>query len=159
MRYRFSKSGFTFVEILLVLVLIGVFTGLIIPRVGGLFFGYEFHATVNQVEKLIRSSQERAILDNRIYRLSIDAGKKSVRVDVRSVKEEEAEDFVMLDESGKHEISVPEGITMRMMGIDVVFFYPDGTSDKTKFILAQNEDRKATFSIGKTIHAFKVKYD
>ena len=87
---RSSLKAFTLIEILLIVVLIGIFAGVVIPRVGVLFFDYEFYSTVSQVEKLIRYAQSSAVSDKNTYRLSIDRREKSFSLFKKTLADEES---------------------------------------------------------------------
>lgn len=67
-----SEHGFTLVELVMVILVIGVVTTVAMPRVGGMLDRQNMRRTVNAVRGMVRFVQARAALTKQIYRLTFD---------------------------------------------------------------------------------------
>jgi type II secretory pathway pseudopilin PulG len=150
-------AGFTLIELLLILVLIGVFLGLVVPRVGLMYFGYEFHTTVEKIEKTILYAQQNAISHNRYYRLTIDRYDKSVALEYKDPGDPRAQYAAEPGRAGEV-IRLPEKCELALTYGDTIYFYPDGRTSRGRFSIAFEDTQKAQFSFKGTPFGFSLTY-
>lgn len=152
-----SRSGFTLIELLLILLLIGVFIGLVIPRIGLMYFGYEFHSTVAKVEKTILYAQQNAVNKNRYYRLTFDRGDKRLRLEY---KDPEADNGQYTAASGRagEALVLPERCQIETAYGGTIYFYPDGRTSRGRFSITYEGDYRAQFTFKGTPFGFSLSY-
>ena len=154
---RIERAGFTLIEILLVLVLLGIFVGLVIPRVGILFFDYEFHSTINQIEKLIRFASYNSVLNGNIYRLTIDRREKSF-VLFQKGTDDDKQEFENVPGRAGSSLILPQNMDISDLSMDTVYFFPDGSSTIATVTLTYRNEKTVSFVMKGYIHGFKVVY-
>ncbi len=161
LRKKFRKcslTGFTLIEILLVLVLLSIFVGLVIPRVGILFFDYEFHSTANKIEKLIRFASYSAILNKNIYRLNIDRTAKSFSLSQKKTVNGNSE-FENVSGKAGSTLFLPQRVDLSNITADEIYFFPDGSSTASTITIKHSNDNTVSFVLKGFIHGFKVMYE
>ncbi len=81
------KKGFTLLELLLVLALIGLITGVIMPRLDGSLSGIKLRSAANKVVAMLRYARSRTAAEQLPYRVVFD--RKRGRVLFEAVEDEE----------------------------------------------------------------------
>ena len=116
---RAGAAGFTLVELLVVLLIMGLMASIAAPYFGRLAPRLEAKATARQVVSLLRSARGVAIRDNREVAVVVDLDSRSLIID-----------------SGRG-MTVAEGLGLQLLtgtaeliddGSGRIRFYPDGTS-------------------------------
>jgi len=159
---RFKKSrpssarGLTVIELLLVLLLLSVVVGLIVPRMTLLFFHYEFHSTVEQIEKTIYLAFYSAVRDNTVYRLSIDTRQKRFTV-FKKDKNGEEDTYIPVTWPGGPVIALPDAMQFAPTVPEAIYFFPDGSSTVESFTL-HDDSKKVSFLLQGHLYSFKVVY-
>ncbi len=70
-------DGFSLIEILLVVVILGVIVTMTIPNFHGSFQGLQLKRSIEKIAQLLRYAQSRSILKNRCHRVVFDSKKRS----------------------------------------------------------------------------------
>ena len=128
-----KKNAFTFIEILIVVILLGVVAGLSIPNLGPTYENFQLSETTKNLTYLMRYAQSRAILKGEEFQLEFDTDKTSywlthfVDSGDGPVKERVSGRF------GRR-FAVPDGVHI-VSGREDVRFYPDGRMDKVRIYL------------------------
>jgi len=157
--FSISKNGFTLIELLLVIVLIGVFVGLVIPRVSVMFFDYEFHSTVEKVEKLIRYAQQSSLYEKSKYRLSLDRFEKHLVLEKEYPAEYgDKKEFRAVAGKFGEAVVLPEGCALSFRASDAIYFFPDGKTSKEVVTMRYKEEKEVAFTFDGTLHGFAVAY-
>ncbi|MDD5005122.1 MAG: prepilin-type N-terminal cleavage/methylation domain-containing protein [Candidatus Omnitrophica bacterium] len=148
------KNSFTLIELLVVVVIIGFFLTLSLPRFKQTFVNLQFDDFCLNLVSRIRYLQERALVEQKTYRLNFDLSNKVAEV---RVKEEPSSDFT--DSKGilAKDIVIPRGIDVNTEEPSIIF-YPDG-SIAGKDIKISNSQNKATIYIKESIGRAELKND
>ena len=75
-RRAHPEVGFTLMEILLVLLILGIIAGLSIPHLSRTYHTMLLNRTTNDLASLIRYAQSRAIIQRQVFQLSLDPQSK-----------------------------------------------------------------------------------
>ncbi len=72
------KKGFTLLELLLVLALVGLITGVIMPRLGGSLSGVKLRSATNSVAAMMRYARSQAAAEQLPHQVVFDSGSGNV---------------------------------------------------------------------------------
>ncbi len=146
---RSFLTGFTLVEILLVVLLLGVVAGLAVPNFSQLYSNLQLSEATKNVAFLMRYAQGRAIVKKNLHRLELDAVHNQCRltqeVDLGSDQGDEEVSFQPISGKMGQPLSIPEGIKMEA-DKPAILFYPDGKIEKVRLYLRDNRDSYFTVS-------------
>jgi type II secretion system protein H len=155
---RRGGAGFTLVELMVVIIIIGIMTALMIPEMKGTFQDALLRSTSRELINVFDLAYNRSVSLNQLRRVQIDEKTGRYLVE-KQVDQNGQENFVPADDvpGGKGEIDsriaiefrqpaeataeadadapVPEDSSSR----DTIVFYPDGTADKADIILRDRE--------------------
>lgn len=135
-----GKKGFTFIELMLVVITIGIILGLSIPLFRRTFTDLQLENLTQSMAQLMRYAQERAIVERFPYRINFDFDKGRYWVAVGS-DAFDPNTFQRLGGRFGRVYVVPNGISID--GEDgALTFYPDGRADRGCIYLT---DQKQTF--------------
>ena len=153
---RFREAGFTLTELLVVLMLIGILTGVIVVEMQGTFANALLRSTSRQIMSGLSLASSRAISLNQphFFELSSADHKFTVRSQKNGRASAEAEngstESEKIDERITVEIREPAEPTgqepqdqpgeTRRPKRDLIFFYPDGTADAREIVLRDNNN-------------------
>jgi len=141
--HKFTLA-FTLIEILVVVLILGIMVGIALPRFQGTFENLQLRSTARNLYKLMLFAKERAILENKNYRVSYN--KKEGKI---FLEREEEKKFVPLVSryakplklKGKHSMKWSHKLTS-------ITFTPNGESDKLKISFYSDKDRQFILTIG-----------
>jgi type II secretion system protein H len=80
------KQGFTFIEILVVMMLVGILATIIVPNLGGRLPKYEREAFIAELEGVIRFGWQEAVQSTKMHRVLFDLEKNKIAVQVATGK-------------------------------------------------------------------------
>jgi len=145
--------GFTLVELLLVIILIGIISVAAVPNLGRSYRHLEVEETGRQIAALAQYGRERAILDEMRYALYLDRSRDEAWL----CREERGEDGIATfralgsSESRRSWLQtvslaevVPDPGREKLM---VVYFAPDGGADAVQLVFANLEGERCTVAI------------
>lgn len=121
------QKSFTFIELLITIIIIGILTGVSLPRFRSTFESLELENYVKNIFYLCQFLQSSAIGEGRIYYLGVDKQKKELLA--RYKDKDELKNF-----SGRFGkvYKAPSGTIISSDPSDKsnTYFYPDGSIDK-----------------------------
>lgn len=124
-------AGFTLVELLVVLLILGLLTALAAPHLGRLVPRLEAKASARQVAAVLREARGLAIRDNREVAVVVDLDSRLVVIAPRGRRVELAQDLGLRLLTGTVEV-IDDGSGR-------IRFYPDGTSTGGRVTLTDAE--------------------
>ncbi|HOK09792.1 MAG TPA: GspH/FimT family protein [Candidatus Hydrogenedens sp.] len=150
-------AGFTLLELVVVVALLSVLTGLVIPVYNRAMFSLRIRNTTQDITSLIRYAQEKAIAESREFRVLIDEDKgtfRLMRLKSQSIEgDKEFEPVAPAD--GGEALQLPETMTIsritagkdRATGLHYISCFPNGASDHGQLVIETNGSRKQRISI------------
>jgi Tfp pilus assembly protein FimT len=157
---RYSRPrdypGFTFVEILLVLVVLVVITSISIPNFSKSYNTLLLQTTVNDIAYLMRYAQSRAIIKKKTVRFIFGDHTMSYRIYQQGTDTESPSGYNPIRGRWGRTFNIPEGITVETTR-PAINFYPDGqikkgrinVCHKSKCMLISTEERRGRVQIFK----------
>jgi prepilin-type N-terminal cleavage/methylation domain-containing protein len=149
------KAGFTLLELLLTLFIIGLLVTVLLPRFGDIG-GARLESSARRLAALVRYLNGEAAFSGHIYRIRYDLGEHSYAVQVL-VPSHEASEFVADPSPMSQPVKLPSGISFAdirvpqagRMNTGQVFthFYPHGYVDPTVVHLQDQRARMMTVVI------------
>ncbi len=123
LRKRIAQGAITFIELLLVIIIIGVLAGISLPRFRSNFDRLQLNNASLQMQSLMNYLRERAIIDAKVVYLNIDN------------EQREYWGYVLGQEKRLKTYHIPSGINIEATQYKVSF-YPDGTIDRVTINIA-----------------------
>jgi len=144
-----QQRGFTLLELLIVLMLIGVITGLVTPKLGGSLSTLQVKTTVNKISAMLRYARNVAVTDQKTRVVSFDSEKRQISLALSEQADIQSERQGNQERKKSYEQKVyqlPEGISIekaydgRGLRVDAkkdfkLFFYPAGNSSGGEIVL------------------------
>ena len=152
-----GQSGFTLVEIMVVVIVIAILVGAVAPKLGGTLFGVRLRAAANELADMFDYCQQAAVATGRVHALTFDEEGHAWEVTAEEAGESEmgemtlpeiAPEMVPVSLPGHFVRELPESISIASIsvfeeelmrddaGLLRVLFFPDGTSEFASFYLA-----------------------
>jgi type II secretion system protein H len=132
--------GFTLVEVLLVLLIIGIMAALALPSVGKGFRTVQLRKSAQLMAATLRHTRAKAIREQMVYLLRLDLHNQKVEV---------------FDEDKKYhrEFGLPEGITMKRISLlrgdkkeleksRIFTFFPNGMTESFEVLITNSKGRE-----------------
>jgi type II secretion system protein H len=167
-----QPTGFTLVELMVVLALIGVMTAMIVPEMRGTYSDAVLRAGCRELVSVCSIASSRAVSFNQPHRVRVNAARRTFRVERRIGRQRPGSDaeFVPVHEVPGCEGRLDERITVRLRlsardpaaeagesgvgegadaagGVEDVMFYPDGTADGVEIQLRDREGFRRTLRV------------
>ncbi|MDD4938541.1 MAG: prepilin-type N-terminal cleavage/methylation domain-containing protein [Candidatus Omnitrophica bacterium] len=137
-----DKKGFTFIELLIVVIIVAILTGVSAPKLKRAFDNLSLQNFVKDIYYLSCYLQARAISEGRTYCLNIDKDSGFLRPAYQEA------DTTLKEITGRFGkgLNVPEGviITESPKGKESIFFYPDSSVDKVTLAFENKSKDTAT---------------
>ncbi len=147
-----GPKGFTLIELVVVLVILGVVAAVALPRLGGVFFDSALRSSARRLVGMIRYTQSRAALSGREYRLYYDLDKGEYWLAVKgeeNFEEEGAEEkkrrYLLEGVRFQHIITRSEGRVSG--GIVSTWFSPQGWVEGTSIHLQDEKGEELSILI------------
>lgn len=138
--------GFTLVELLLVIAVMGSLVGIAVPRMKETIARYQFQSSVDQFEVVLSSLQDRAGMERKIIQLNLANGSNEYVVNSQS-KPDQVRTYAL-----------PQRLTIET-DRQTVLFYPDGSIDDVTIVLAGAGQNRARLTTQGLYGQFKVTYE
>ena len=159
---RCGASGFTLMELMVVVVMIGIMTALIIPEMKGTYEDALLRSTGRKLMSVIQLANSRAITRSQIQRVRIDSKDGRVSIEGGSAKGQannasndlpggdgklDTRITIEIKQAGEESSESPGAATSFVSGDDVgkrsseqtITLYPDGTADAVEIVLRDRE--------------------
>lgn len=150
-----SQTGFTLFELLVVIALIAIMTGLSVPAIRTTLFTDQLKASSRQLAGIITKVSQQAVREQKTYTLIVDFENNSVTKKAKSIDEEYEEPKLYLGESVKIAdiTSVHSGIQNN--GRKEITFTKKGYVDKT-YIHLREEERDMTLMLSPFLGVIEI---
>jgi general secretion pathway protein H len=143
-----KNKGFSLVEVIVVLVLIGVSISLLAPSLSRFSKAIELKATVKKISAILRYCRSEAINKGKVYQVFFDSESREVKVQPMAASEEKGEDVKKDvkkdDKSSPKTYPLPVGVNLKEVktespeypsDLPTIEFYPNGGSNGGTILL------------------------
>jgi len=147
-------SGFTLIELSVVLILIGVVFMVTFPKLAGLFSGRKLLGFCRELAGSLDYARSRAVIDGRIYTFHINREENEYWI---TSLDEESDYYGRGEESEEpKKRKIPDGISVRRLKLGrrvvewfepVVRFYPRGNSNGAEIFLETDQGDKVKIKV------------
>ena len=136
------RPGFTFVELLIIIVIIGILTGLAIPKFRSTFANFELQSYAKDIYYLERYLQSSSIAQGQVYFLNIDKTSRNLS----ACYKKDGQLKKIAGRFGKiYQLPTGVEISTDPDGKPGINFYPDASTDK--IIITFENKFKTKYSI------------
>ncbi|MBU0700228.1 prepilin-type N-terminal cleavage/methylation domain-containing protein [bacterium] len=150
-----NSTGFTLLELIIVIFIIGILSGIAAPCFQGAFDRLQVQEACQRIISLIRYSQQRAVMERLRYRLNIDFHENRYWLTVEENPLISPGWYQRVNGQMSRVCHLPQGVTIEGYSCFVTF-YPDGRIDKAGFILTNKKGATYTLSTGAGIGEIKI---
>lgn len=153
-----DNVGFTFIEILMVIVILGVFVAMATPHFRNTYFELELASQARSLAKFLTYAEERAVVEGKAYQFEIDPVERRYWLTAEVEKEQEGEEgthFARIEGRYGRTVTLPNSITVAS-DKGRILFYPDGSSDPFSLSLKDQEGRELVLKNGKPFGVVRV---
>ncbi len=139
-----KSKGFSLVEVIVVLVLIGVSISLLAPSLSRFSKAIELKAAVKKISAILRYCRSEAINKGKVYQVFFDSELREVKVQPMTASEEKGEDVKKDDKAAPKTYPLPVGVHMKEVktespeypsDLPTIEFYPNGASNGGTILL------------------------
>ena len=118
-----NRQGFTLLELLIVLVLIGLITGLSVPYLGGSLGGTQLKSSANRIGAILRYARNLTVSEQYGWTVAFEFEQQRVVLAPSDVEHEE-------EDKRERIYQLPEGVFLVSEGNEdiQILFYPAGNS-------------------------------
>ena len=135
---RVRQTGFTLLELIVVLVLLGIIAVLVAPGLGGSLENAKLKTASRELLAVLRVQRSEAIAQGRIITMRFASDESSYRIDGESVSLAEGLSVVYQAATGAASQGV-QGSALPDTGNNDLAFYPDGSSSGALLALRLGE--------------------
>jgi prepilin-type N-terminal cleavage/methylation domain-containing protein len=79
-----NKSGFSLLELLIVIAIIGLISSMVVPNLQRSTPRYEREAFIARFNALVHYGWQQTLMTHKLYRITVDVGKKTIKLEVDS---------------------------------------------------------------------------
>lgn len=145
-RRRTEESGWTLVELLLVIVLLGVVASVAVPGLRGALAWAQVTTAAQELSAVLRFARARAIVERAVHRVRMAPERGWYWIE-RAVQpgetDADADGFVRVSARGGQIYAVPGRVRVETT-VDEIRCYPDGGMDEATVVLQAPGDRVRT---------------
>lgn len=156
---KFQQRGFTLLELLIVLMLIGLVTALVTPRLGGSLGSVQAKSTVNKLSAMLRYARNMAVTDQKTRVVSFDRATNRVVLELAEqpgIEGDPADNQSPQKSYERKVFQLPEGINIEKT-LDYQGEPGDGTEFKLYFYSAGNSSGGEIILKGKRKGLYRIK--
>ncbi len=158
---RRGLCGFTFIELMLVAILIGIIVGVSTPIFRRTFGHLQLDNTTQNLTGLMRFAQMRAVASGRAHRLRFDHEKGVYWLEAQRIKERpllEGRAFEPIKGRPGKRHYIPKGVSIIFAkeGTTAIIFYPDGGADRISLFISDQKEKGYTIAMERRIGHVKV---
>lgn len=150
-----NEEGFTFIELMLVAIIIGIIISISTPLFRTTFNTIQLENLSSNLAKLIRYSRERAIVERLRYRLVFNDSRKKYWLEVEKEPLNSTGEFDRLKSRWGKVHSIPEGISLEAEKKQINF-YPDGRVSEITLYLTNEKGITYTLITERTLGRVQV---
>ena len=151
-----DRIGFTFIELLMVIVILGIFVAMATPNFRNTYLELELSSQARSLAKFLTYAQERAVVEGKAYRFEIDPVQRRYWLTVeRELESEDGTHFARIEGRYGRIVKLPSGISVAA-DKEKILFSPDGSSDSFSLSLRDQEGRELVLKNGKPIGVVHV---
>lgn len=137
-----TKKGLSFVELLIVVIIIGILTAAAVPRFKKTYDRFEFENFSKNIYYLVQYLQNSAIVEKKIYYLNIDPEK----AEFAAKRLENGEVVALTGRFGKV-FKAPEAVRVSVEpGAEYICFFPNGKIDDVSVIFTDRFEKKVVIN-------------
>lgn len=143
---RRTHDAFTLLELLIVIFIISIVLGLSMPLFRKTFSDMKLTASAQDIVSILRYAQERAIVEDAVFRLNLDTSKGEYWL-TKAKKEEGKSALIFSKIEGNYgrRYSIADDLTMKTQATNVVDCYPD--AEMTAALITLSNANKKSLSI------------
>ncbi|HOX54029.1 MAG: prepilin-type N-terminal cleavage/methylation domain-containing protein [Candidatus Omnitrophica bacterium] len=138
---RRNNKAFTFVELLVVVILLSVVSALAIPNFRNTYYNFLLTETSHNLTYLMRYAQASAIAERANYRLNFDTQYQKYWL----TKKSEKDSFARIQGKLGRVFDLNKSISIEAKAT-VINFYPDGKIDKASMYLSNKNEKFYTIT-------------
>ena len=144
MMSRTNKSSFTLVELLVVIVIVGVLTGLSVPQFRKTIDNFSLESYTKDIYYLCHYLQATSVSTGKIQRLNIDTSNKELSAFYKGTTS-----FVSIPGRYGKAYKAPDSVEIALEPpqANAVNFYPDGSADKVSVVFTNKHKKQITLNI------------
>ena len=151
-----SRAGLTFIELLIIVIIIAVLSGLSLPKIKNTFDRLEFDSFLKDIYALCRYLQASAVTRGKIYCLNLNSENDPPEFFATFKLDQ---DFQKLPDRFGKVYKAPRGVTIVSLepeGKKEIYFYPDASIDSITMTFKSRADRQAALIIKGTSGTIQI---
>lgn len=154
-----KNKSFTFVELLIVIVIIGILSGVVIPNLKITYSNFQLDSFVKDIYYLAKYLQVSAISYSRIYRLDIVQAQGDGAIFLAKYRNKNGE-FVPVEKRFSKAYKMPQDaeiFSIEPADRTSIFFYPDASMDSTIIVFKNQFDKEISLVLKRTGTTIQIK--
>jgi len=134
-----NQKGFTLIEIIFVVVLLGIVAGLAFPNLSQGYYQFQLNQKADNLAYLMRYAQSRAVVEGKKHRLLFVLDEKKYWLEQKKDTDEEVEEsYHRISGRLGRSFTLPQKMTATT-DTETALFYPDGRMDKIQITVCHKD--------------------